>query len=102
MMPSCIARLSVGGLSSASANRRRSGGLAAWINPIVRGWMTYYGKFYRSGLYIVLRRINTYLVRWARRKFKWLRSFKKVKQWWNGLLHCQPRLFAHWAWMTAF
>ncbi|WP_324199181.1 group II intron maturase-specific domain-containing protein [Nocardia amamiensis] len=76
--------------------------LAAWINPIVRGWMTYYGKFYRSGLYVLLRRINTYLVRWARRKFKRLRSSKKARQWWNGLLQRQPRLFAHWAWMTAF
>ncbi|MFI6315589.1 group II intron reverse transcriptase/maturase [Nocardia fusca] len=76
--------------------------LSAWINPIVRGWMIYYGKFYRSGLYVLLRRINTYLVRWARRKFKRLRSFKKAKQWWNGLLQRQPRLFAHWAWLTAF
>lgn len=25
--------------------------LADWINPIVSGWMTYYGRFYRSQLY---------------------------------------------------
>ena len=24
--------------------------LAAWINPIVRGWMTYYGRYYRTAL----------------------------------------------------
>jgi RNA-directed DNA polymerase len=76
--------------------------LAAWINPIVRGWMTYYGKFYRTAMDALLRRINTYLVRWARRKFKRLRSFKKAKRWWNGLIQRQPRLFAHWAWMTEF
>jgi len=76
--------------------------LAGWINPIVRGWMTYYGKFYRTALYPLLRRINTYLVRWARRKFKRLRSFKRALRWWNGLLKRQPRLFAHWAWMTEF
>ena len=57
--------------------------LAMWINPIVRGWMTYYGKFYRTALYPLLRRINTYLVRWARRKFKRLRSFKRARRWWN-------------------
>ena len=50
----------------------------------------------------LLKRINTYLVRWARRKFKRLRSFKKAKRWWNGLLQRQPALFTHWAWMTEF
>ena len=33
--------------------------LAAWINPIVRGWMTYYGRYYRTALNSLLRRINT-------------------------------------------
>jgi Group II intron, maturase-specific domain len=28
--------------------------LARWINPIVRGWMSYYGEFYRSALYPLL------------------------------------------------
>jgi hypothetical protein len=50
----------------------------------------------------LLRRINTYLVRGARRKFTRLKSFKKAKRWWNGLLLRQPALFAHWAWMTEF
>lgn len=78
------------------------GELARWINPVVRGWMNYYGKFYKTELYALLRRINTYLVRWARRKFKRLRSFKAAKRWWHGLLRRQPALFAHWAWMTDF
>jgi RNA-directed DNA polymerase len=76
--------------------------LAEWMNPVIRGWMTYYGKFYRTELNGLLRRINTYLVRWARRKFKRLRSFKKAKRWWHGLIQRQPGMFAHWAWMTEF
>ncbi len=76
--------------------------LAEWINPVVSGWMTYYGRFYRTELNTLLRRINTYLVRWARRKFRRLRSFKKARRWWHGLLQRQPALFAHWAWMTEF
>lgn len=36
--------------------------LADMINPVVRGWMQYYGAFYRSALSILLARINTYLV----------------------------------------
>src|SRR5450759_3323227 len=42
------------------------------------------------------------LVRWARRKFKRLRAFKRAKRWWNGLLQREPQLFAHWAWMPEF
>nr|WP_312033981.1 MULTISPECIES: group II intron maturase-specific domain-containing protein [unclassified Rhodococcus (in: high G+C Gram-positive bacteria)] len=76
--------------------------LARWINPVVRGWMNYYGRFYRTEIHAILRRINTYLVRWARRRFKRLRSFKKAQRWWKGLLQRQPGLFAHWKWMTEF
>jgi hypothetical protein len=35
--------------------------LAEMINPVVRGWMQYYGAFYRSALSMLLARINTYL-----------------------------------------
>jgi len=76
--------------------------IAAWVNPRVRGWIAYYGKFFRSALEPLLRRINSYLVRWARRKYKRLRSFKKVKKWWDGLTGRQPRMFAHWRITTGF
>jgi len=76
--------------------------LAAWLNPVIRGWMTYYGRFYRTALNRLLERINTYLVRWAKRKYKRLRTFKKARKWWKGLTARQPRLFAHWAWTTDF
>jgi RNA-directed DNA polymerase len=73
--------------------------LAAWINPIVRGWMTYYGRYYRTALNRLLKRINAYLVRWAQRKYKRLRPFRKALRWWTRLTERQPRMFAHWAWM---
>jgi RNA-directed DNA polymerase len=76
--------------------------IAAWVNPRVRGWITYYGRFFRSALEPLLRRINSYLVRWARRKYKRLRSFKKVKKWWDGLTARQPGMFAHWRLTTGF
>lgn len=44
--------------------------LARRINPIVRGWMQYYGAFYRSELLPPLRRISAYLMRWIRKKYK--------------------------------
>jgi RNA-directed DNA polymerase len=77
-------------------------GLADWINPVVSGWMTYYGRFYRSQLYPFLRRINTYLMRWARKKYKRLRGYKRFRAWWSGLIDREPGLFKHWAWMREF
>jgi RNA-directed DNA polymerase len=76
--------------------------LAEWMNPIIRGWMEYYGQFYRTAMNGLLRRINTYLVRWARRKFKRLRSFKRAQRWWRDLQRREPHLFVHWAWMPDF
>lgn len=40
------------------------------INPIVQGWINYCGRFYKSMLYPLLKRINGYLERWATRKYK--------------------------------
>jgi hypothetical protein len=83
-------------------SRDNLGELAEWIDPIVAGWMTYYGRFYRSQLYPLRRRINTYLARWARRKYRRLRSYKRRKAWWNGLVERDPGLFRHWAWESQF
>jgi RNA-directed DNA polymerase len=80
---------------------RRSGtrlsGLAGDINPQVRGWINYYGAFYRSELYPIARRIDEHLVRWARRKFKRFRG-KPLRAWaWLAeVRHRAPKLFAHW------
>ena len=59
--------------------------LAEWLNPIIRGWMNYYGEFNRFEMYSLLQRINTYLMRWARKKYKRLRTWKRFKAWWRGL-----------------
>jgi len=73
--------------------------LARWLNPIVRGWMTYYGRFYRSELEPLLQRVNTYLRRWAGKKYKRLRTYNRFKRWWDGLIDRQPGLFAQWKWV---
>src|SRR5207302_2908728 len=70
--------------------------LAETINPIVRGWMNYWGHFYRSEMFTLLQRINTYLMRWARLKYKRLRGFKRLKAWWDRVVKRAPNLFAHW------
>jgi RNA-directed DNA polymerase len=72
--------------------------LARKINPIVRGWMQYYGAYYRSALYTLLGRINAYLMRWIRKKYKRLRGYKKAKAAWERVTRRDPGLFAHWPW----
>jgi len=76
--------------------------LADLINPIVRGWMQYYGRFYGSMLLPLLRRINGYLVRWARKKYRRLVPFKRVKKWWDLLVERHRGIFTHWQWATGF
>ena len=44
--------------------------LAGWLNPIIAGWMNYYGRYYRTVLYPLLRRVNIYLRRWAGKKYR--------------------------------
>jgi RNA-directed DNA polymerase len=80
---------------------RRSGtdlsGLAEAINPQVRGWINYYGAFYRSELRFLAWRINEHLARWAMHKFKRFRGkYAKAMAWLQKVYQYQPRLFAHW------
>jgi RNA-directed DNA polymerase len=80
---------------------RRSGtdlsGLAEEIDPQVRGWIGYYGAFYRSELYSLARHIDEHLVRWAMQKFKRLRGkAATARAWLDAVRQHQPRLFAHW------
>ena len=76
--------------------------LAAWLNPIVAGWMYYYGRFYRSALHPLLQRVNTYLRRWAARKYRRLRTVKRFRAWWTRLIKRAPRLFAQWQHVRGF
>src|SRR5436309_15765197 len=51
--------------------------LAETYNTYIQGWINYYGNFYRTQLRPTLKRIDLYVVRWARRKFKRLRRKTK-------------------------
>jgi hypothetical protein len=71
--------------------------IAGWLNPVINGWIGYYGRYYRSALYTVFRHINRTLVRWARRKYKSLRRHKvRASKFLEGIAKRNPRLFAHW------
>jgi len=76
--------------------------LAAWLNPIVGGWMNYYGRYYWTVMDPLLQRVNAYLRRWAGKKYRRLRAHKRFKRWWTGLQGREPCLFAHWRWAHAY
>jgi len=64
--------------------------------------MNYYGRFTPAALHPLLKRINGYLVRWARRKYRRLAPFKCAYRWWTNLVARNRRLFAHWQWTGTF
>jgi RNA-directed DNA polymerase len=71
--------------------------LAKMYNPYIQGWINYYGNFYRTQLCPTLKRIDLYVIRWARRKFKRLRhQTKGARNWFARLVRANPKLFAHW------
>jgi RNA-directed DNA polymerase len=71
--------------------------LARMFDTHIRGWIGYYGHFYKSVLVTSLRRIDFHLVKWARRKFKSLRQRpKRARDWLARVIRTSPGLFAHW------
>jgi len=71
--------------------------LARMFNAHLRGWINYYGRYYKSALYPTLRHIDLILARWAHRKFKSLRRHRRrTRHWLDRLARRQPGLFAHW------
>jgi RNA-directed DNA polymerase len=95
------ARTAVGRTIRAWHLNRRTGkdlsSLARVLNAQIRGWINYYGAFYRSELYSLAMRINEHLVRWAMQKFKRLRGNPaRAWAWVDAVRQHQPDLFAHW------
>jgi|GEM_PF-1062038 len=71
--------------------------LAQLVNPVVRGWTNYYGRFYRSRWKLVLRHLNRALVAWACRKYRRFRRRERAAIHWLGrIARRDPNLFAHW------
>jgi RNA-directed DNA polymerase len=71
--------------------------LSRMFNPVVRGWINYYSRFYKSQLYGVLRHLDRSLIFWVRRKYKKMTRHKqRASTWLARLARKRPELFAHW------
>jgi hypothetical protein len=67
------------------------------FNPIIRGRLQYYGRYYRAALYPTVRALDRDLALWAKRKYKKLRRHhRRVTYWIARISRRAPQLFAHW------
>jgi hypothetical protein len=82
---------------ASTRNHQRLEDLARFTNPVVRGWMNYYGRFYRSKCAQVLPHFNEAFARWARQKFKRFRRRERASAHWLGCIAWRdPSLFVLW------
>lgn len=71
--------------------------LSRMFNPVIRGWLQYYGRYYRSALYPPMQQLDRSLARWAYRKYKRLRGhLRRARHWIARIARRDPTLFAHW------
>jgi hypothetical protein len=82
---------------ASTRNNQRLEDLALVINPVIRGWVNYYGRFYRSKCVHVLRHLHGALAAWVRRKYKRFRRRERASMHWLGrIARRDPRLFVLW------
>jgi RNA-directed DNA polymerase len=73
--------------------------LAEFINPSIRGWFNYYGKFTKSAMSGIEFYIDSRIAKWLQKKFKKLKQYPgKARSLLNRLRKDCPKMFAHWNW----
>jgi RNA-directed DNA polymerase len=78
-------------------NDKELSDLSAMFNPVLRGWMNYYGRFYASAMRPVWKHMNGFLVRWLMRKYKSLAWHKRrARKTLGRLAETWPEAFVHW------
>lgn len=71
--------------------------MARWLNPMLRGWIKYYGRFYRSAMDCIASHIDLHLAKWVARKYKRVHgSLAQAYEWLRRIQSAKPCLFAHW------
>lgn len=72
--------------------------IAEILNPLIRGWINYFGKFNPSAMRETLQCIERRLINWAMCKFKRLRGRRRrAEKWLCTVRQREPKLFAHWS-----
>ncbi len=72
-------------------------GVAQYLNPMIRGWINYYGHFRGYELSKVFQLLRKRLVRWARKRYKrYKTSLNRAYRWYERVRKQFPYLFYHW------
>lgn len=75
--------------------------LSRKFNPQIRGWLNYFGVFYKSALAGILLTLDRRLIKWARHKYRNLLRHKcRAAEWLERMKQQSPRLFAHWIFVS--
>ena len=76
--------------------------LANTLNPVVRGWIEYYGAFFKSELLFLVHHLDKLIYRWVSRKYKKQGgNFKKANIWVKRIKSAKPSYFIHWSLLRA-
>jgi hypothetical protein len=82
---------------ASTKNHYALGDLPRIVDPVVRGWMNYYGRYYRTRCVLTLQHLNEALAAWVRRKHKRFRYRRRAsRQWLRCIARRDPKLFALW------
>jgi RNA-directed DNA polymerase len=68
---------------------------AKLLNPKLRGWINYYGKFYKKQMLELFFYVNERVKKWIANKYK-LRTKKRILAKYHAIQAEQPGLFYHW------
>ncbi len=76
--------------------------IANKLNPVVRGWIEYYGAFFESELIFLVHHLDKLIYRWVIRKYKKQGSnFKRAENWVKRIKCKSPNYFVHWGLLRA-
>lgn len=71
--------------------------IAREINPILQGWLNYYGCYNPAAMHPMWKYVNATLVKWAMRKYKRYAGRKiQAGRMIESIANKRPRLFVHW------
>src|SRR5260370_20138287 len=90
-------RATIGDLNIRQRTQLSMADIARKINPPLRGWIEYYGRYAPSALSPMLRYVNLTLLRWVMRKFKRFKAHKiRASHFLQRLARDKRSLFVHW------
>ena len=72
-------------------------GVALFLEPYIRGWINYYGRFRLTALKPIFQLLREYLVKWARKRYKrYKTNLNKAYDWLKRIKEQFPNLFYQW------